>query len=90
VKARITGRVQGVGFRWSTRAKAEELGVAGWVRNLSDGGVEAWIEGEPSRVRAMADWLREGPRFASVKRVELTEAEPSGLDGFEVRPTCVT
>jgi acylphosphatase len=82
----ISGQVQGVFFRDSTRQKAEELGLAGWVKNLPDGRVEAVFEGPPERVREMVRWCEEGPRNASVEDVD-TDFEGSGgdLQGFEVR-----
>ena len=62
------------------------LGLAGWVRNLPDGGVEAVVEGDPEAVEALVGWCRKGPRHARVDSVELTEEEPLGeAAGFEVR-----
>jgi acylphosphatase len=84
-RVRVHGRVQGVFFRDSTRAEARARGVAGWVRNRSDGTVEAWFEGEPDAVEALVAWCGTGPPRASVERVDVEEAEPEGLDGFEVR-----
>ena len=83
---RVSGQVQGVFFRDSTRQKAEELGLAGWVKNLPDGRVEAVFEGPSDRVREMVRWCEEGPRNASVEDVN-TDFEGSGgdLQGFEVR-----
>ncbi len=83
---RISGQVQGVFFRDSTRQKAEELGLAGWVKNLSDGSVEAVFEGPSGKVREMVSWCEEGPRNASVEDVD-SDFETSGGDlrGFEVR-----
>lgn len=81
----VSGRVQGVGFRWYARAKAEELGLAGWVRNLPDGRVEAWLEGEEEAVRAMLAWLAKGPPAARVTNVEAVVREPEGLSGFDGR-----
>lgn len=81
----VSGRVQGVGFRWSARAKGEELGLAGWVRNLPDGRVEAWLEGEEGAVRAMLAWLAQGPPAARVRNVEAVERMPEGLTGFVAR-----
>jgi acylphosphatase len=83
---RISGRVQGVFFRDSTRQKAEELGLAGWVKNLPDGRVEAVFEGPSERVREMVRWCEEGPRNASVEDVD-SDFENSGgdLEVFEVR-----
>lgn len=83
---RISGQVQGVFFRDSTRQKAEELGLAGWVKNLSDGSVEAVFEGPSGKVREMVGWCEEGPRNASVEDVD-SDFETSGgdLQGFEVR-----
>ena len=78
----VTGVVQGVFFRSSTVEKARELGVAGWVRNLSDGRVEAVFEGDPDSVEAAVSWCRSGPARAVVERVEVAEEAPGGLRGF--------
>ena len=78
----IHGNVQGVFFRDSTRERAETRGVAGWVTNRPDGAVEAVFEGEPEAVESMLRFAHEGPRRADVDRVEVTEEEPEGLDGF--------
>ena len=69
----VTGRVQGVWFRESTRRRAEELGVGGWVRNLPDGRVEALFEGDPGAVRKAVEYVREGPNHAQVQEVEVDE-----------------
>jgi acylphosphatase len=87
-RARVTisGRVQGVFFRDSTREKAEDLGLAGWVKNAPDGRVEALFEGPSQSVREMLDWCEHGPSQASVKSVDADFEEARGeLEGFEVR-----
>jgi acylphosphatase len=84
-RAVVHGRVQGVFFRDTVRRAAEQRGVAGWAANRSDGTVEAWLEGEPEAVDSMLRVLREGPPRAEVERVDVAEAEPEGLGGFEVR-----
>jgi acylphosphatase len=61
-----------VGFRWATEAKALELGLNGWVRNRSDGAVEAEFEGAPEALNAMELWCRQGPRMAMVDEVRAT------------------
>ncbi len=66
----VSGRVQGVGFRWATEAKAFELGLNGWVRNLPDGRVEAEFEGTPAALDAMETWCWQGPRMALVDSVK--------------------
>lgn len=81
----ISGRVQGVFFRDSLRREASRAGVAGWARNTRDGTVEAVLEGEPEAVERVIEWARRGPSRAEVVDVEVSEAEPSGLQGFEVR-----
>ena len=81
----VRGRVQGVFFRDSCRRMALANGLAGWVRNRSDGAVEAVLEGEPAAVEAGVAWMREGPRHASVEAVEVVEEEPAGERGFTVR-----
>lgn len=79
----ISGRVQGVWFRESTRRRAEELGLAGWVRNLPDGRVEALFEGEASAVRRAVDYVRDGPVHARVDRVD--EIDEVNADALDVR-----
>jgi acylphosphatase len=72
-------------FRDSTRDRAQAAGVAGWVRNCSDGSVEAVFEGDPRAVEEMLEFCRGGPPSAEVRRVEVAEETPEGLSGFEVR-----
>lgn len=62
----VRGRVQGVGFRWSTRERARELGLGGWVANLDDGGVEVSAEGDANAINEFVAWLRRGPASARV------------------------
>ncbi len=81
----VTGRVQGVTYRGSTRAEADRLGVVGWVRNAADGSVEAELEGSGEAVAALVEWMHAGPRLARVDEVVVTDAEPTGAEGFEVR-----
>lgn len=66
----ISGRVQGVGFRYATRAAAVQLGLSGWVRNLHDGSVEAFFCGDDDALEQMLDWCRTGPPMAAVAHVE--------------------
>jgi acylphosphatase len=82
----VTGRVQGVGFRWATFAEALRLGVVGWVRNRTDGTVEACVAGDPEVVESMLAWLRAGPPGSRVHRatVEEVPVDPS-ITGFEIR-----
>jgi acylphosphatase len=72
-------------FRDSTRERAQAAGVGGWVRNCSDGSVEAVLEGDPGAVEQMLEFCRGGPPSAEVRRVEVAEEAPEGLRGFEVR-----
>jgi acylphosphatase len=81
----VHGRVQGVFFRDSARRQASSRGVSGWVTNRADGAVEAVFEGEPDAVESLVRFMREGPRGADVSDVEVTDEEPEGLSGFEVR-----
>ncbi len=81
----VTGRVQGVWFRDSCQQRARQRGVAGWVRNLADGSVEAIFEGEEDAVEAMVAWCREGPERARVDDVEATHVPAEGAAGFWVR-----
>ena len=79
----IHGRVQGVSFRESMRREAQNLGVSGWVRNRSDGSVEAVVSGEPAAVEAIVRWAKYGPVLAQVETVEV---EPCGgsYTNFEI------
>ena len=81
----VTGRVQGVFFRDTTRRRAESAGVSGWVRNRDDGAVEAVFEGRPTVVDEMVDFCRRGPGRAEVATVDVIEEEPEGIEGFRVR-----
>jgi acylphosphatase len=82
----VSGEVQGVFFRDSTREKAEQLGLAGWVKNLPDGRVEALFEGPSYRVREMVRWCKEGPSHAEVEDVDATfEPARGDLTAFQVR-----
>ena len=85
---RIRGRVQGVGFRDALCSEALERGVAGWVRNRTDGSVEALVQGPPDRVAELIAWARRGPPASRVDdvRVEAGDDEPAHT-GFERRPT---
>lgn len=85
VRAAVSGRVQGVGFRWSALDRAQALGVDGWVRNLDDGSVEAWVEGDAHAVAQMIDWWRQGPAWADVHRYQVSEQAPLNINGFHVR-----
>ena len=87
----ISGRVQGVGFRWSLHTEAKARGLDGWVRNRRDGTVEALISGAPEAVEALTAWAFQGPPSARVDRV-LFNDEPNPDDGetlagFKQRPT---
>ena len=81
----VTGTVQGVFFRATTREEARERGVDGWVRNLEDGRVEAVFEGPPDAVEAMIAFCHEGSDAARVEDVAVDEEEPQGEDGFRIR-----
>ena len=82
----ITGRVQGVGYRYRMSDVAQELGVNGWVRNRRDGSVEAIVSGAPDAVDKIIEWARHGPRNALVTGVEI-EAGVGSYAEFELLPT---
>jgi acylphosphatase len=81
----VTGRVQGVGFRYAVAERARTRGVHGWVRNLASGQVEAVFEGEPDAVEAMVGFCRRGPLGARVDDVQVADEEPRGEAGFSAR-----
>ena len=83
---KISGYVQGVGFRYAMAEEAERLGVTGWVRNRRDGTVEAVVDGARDALDAIVAWARRGPRGAQVTGVEVNEA-PESFQRFEMRPT---
>ena len=74
----VSGRVQGVGFRWFVQEAATRAGLTGWVRNLVDGRVEALVEGEAGKVAQLEAALRAGPRHARVERLIVSHEEPTG------------
>ena len=84
-RAVATGRVQGVFFRATVERAARAAGVAGWVCNRHDGAVEAVLEGGPESVERVIATMRDGPRGAEVDNVDVTDEQPEGLSGFDVR-----
>lgn len=86
IEAIVGGRVQGVGFRYSTQRRAEQLGLSGWVANAPDGTVRVVAEGPRSEIEAFVGWLGEGPAYAGVRSLDVEWLEASGLvAGFAVR-----
>lgn len=81
----VSGTVQGVYYRATTRDTAQEHGVDGWVKNLSDGRVEAVFEGNEDAVEAMLEFCHEGSPAASVDDVDVEYDKPQGEDDFEIR-----
>ena len=77
ISATVTGRVQGVGYRYAAMALAKELGLKGWVRNTPDGSVEAWAQGDDAVLVAFVEYLKQGPRSARVASVDVRAV---GLD----------
>lgn len=85
VRIIVSGRVQGVFFRANTRQKAESLGLSGWVRNLSDGGVEAFAEGPVPDVAKLIKYMRQSPAASIVSDLKLEDSPPQGLKGFVIK-----
>jgi len=81
----VTGRVQGVGFRYAVAERARTRGVGGWVRNLASGDVEAVFEGEADAVQALVGFCRRGPLGARVDDVRVSDEEPRGDAGFRAQ-----
>lgn len=86
---RVTGRVQGVGYRQACVRRAQALGITGWVRNRMDGSVEAMLQGSPEQLADMCGWLRDGMAAAFVDDLEVAPMPPPfhRADGFDFLPT---
>jgi len=86
IHVKIFGKVQGVGFRFSTKMMAKTLGIKGWIRNCEDGSVEAVFEGKESSVEKILEWCKRGPPLARVDGVEVKEEKYEGeFRNFEIR-----
>jgi acylphosphatase len=85
VSVRVTGRVQGVAFRWYAVQEAERLGVRGWIRNEPDESVAGHFEGAAEAVDALVAWCGHGPSYASVRHVAVAEARPTSAAEFTIR-----
>lgn len=84
---RVYGVVQGVNFRYAAMLKAAELSISGWIRNLSDGGVEGYAEGAPDAVERFLGWCRRGPQAARVEKMIVTRSTPQNIEGFSIKNT---
>ena len=84
VRVRITGLVHGVFFRVSMANEAKSRGVSGWVRNATDGSVQALLEGEEERVERVIEWARRGPPRARVDNVQAERVRPRNSKGFRI------
>lgn len=87
----VSGQVQGVGFRQASQARALDLGLCGWVRNLADGRVEGVAIGTANALNAFEQWLQHGPQHASVSALHWSATTPAANltveQGFSIRPT---
>ena len=83
-RIQVFGKVQGVFFRASTKAKAEELGLQGWVKNELDGSVLMEVTGDLPSVEKLLDWCHKGPMLANVNRLEATDVAFSAHAGFSI------
>lgn len=86
VRVIVSGRVQGVGYRWFVRETATTCGIVGWVRNRRDGTVEAELHGDGEALDDVLSALRQGPRSARVDALQITDIGLGRQDGFEIRP----
>ncbi len=78
----VSGRVQGVGFRYYTSQQGQTLGLTGYAKNLANGDVEVFVSGEKESIKLMADWLEQGPKTATVDKVEVQQVEYQSMRGF--------
>lgn len=79
----VSGKVQGVSFRFNTQREAERLGVTGYARNLPNGQVKVWVQGEADKVKQLTQWLRQGPSNASVDSISEQDMSPAEHHRFE-------
>lgn len=87
MRCQISGRVQGVAFRYSARERGADLGLTGWVRNISGGRVEVFAQGPGQMLEVFLTWLHDGPTAAQVDRVDRVPANPDPrFTDFEIRP----
>jgi len=84
INIKVTGKVQGVFFRASTKAVADQMGIKGFVKNEKDGSVYIEAESEPFILDAFIDWCKEGPEKAVVENVEMSDGELKNFRNFEV------
>jgi len=83
---RISGIVQGVGLRWRALQKAEELGLKGWIRNRPDGDVDAVLQGDDEKIKAMIGWMKRSPSHALVQNIEVQWEKAEKLyENFVIR-----
>ena len=82
---RVSGRVQGVGFRYAVKSRARELNLKGWVENQLDGSVLVEIQGEEGKCTEFINWCRRGPGYSWVEEIEIREKEPGELNRFHIR-----
>lgn len=82
---KVSGKVQGVFYRATTKAVADELGLKGFVRNEGDGSVYIEVEGEESVLEKFVTWCKQGPRMAVVDRLDVAEVTWTGFQNFDVR-----
>ena len=81
----LFGRVQGVGFRYSARIAARNYGIKGYVRNMSDGSVYLEVEGSEDNISRFVKWCKEGPDFAYIESISITDGSLRNFKSFEVR-----
>lgn len=84
-KIKISGRVQGVGFRWSVAREAQSTGISGFVKNLSDGRVYIEAEGQKEQLENFVDWCRKSPGMSEVESVDVESGEPVNYTEFTIK-----
>ena len=84
-KVFISGKVQGVGFRFHAHEEAVKLGLKGWVRNLSDGRVEILVSGNEKEIKDMIKWAHRGPQTARVEKVEVQDTNEAPTEAFYIK-----